>query len=61
MPRPRFDLHYISAANIDKALQLLLDAGLVSASHRAESLSSARNFEKWCPEKCAILKVKSIH
>lgn len=61
MSRVRFDMHYIPADNIDRALKLLLDAGLVTGSHRGESLSSARDFERWCPEKCAILKVKSIY
>lgn len=61
MARFHYDLHYITADYIDKALKLLLDAGLISVSRRDKSLSSVRSFERFCPEKCAILKVRSFY
>lgn len=60
MPRVHFDLHYIASDDIDRALSLLLEAGLIRRSEKDVSQRHIRDFEKWCPANCAFIKVKSF-
>lgn len=61
MPRIHNDLHFIPADKIPLALQLLLDAGVITSSDRDLRSEDIKIYELKHPRIGAILKVKSYY
>lgn len=61
MARIHTDLHFIPADNIDKALSLLLDAGLVTRSEKDIRFCDLRIVKSKYPDSGAFLEVKCIY
>ena len=61
MPRIHSDLHFIPADNIDRALALLLDAGLITRSEKDIRFCDIRIVKARYPDSGAFFEVKSIY
>ena len=61
MPRIHTDLHFIPADNIDRALALLLDAGLITRSEKDIRFCDIRTVKSRYPASGAFIEVKSFY
>lgn len=61
MPRIHTDLHFIPVDNIDRALFLLLDAGLITRSEKDIRFQDLRIVKLKYPDSGAFIEVKSIY
>lgn len=61
MARIHIDLHFIPADNIDKALSLLIDAGLITRHERDVRFSDLNMVKRQYPDHGAFLEVKSFY
>lgn len=61
MARIHTDLHFIPADNIDMALSLLLDAGIITRSEKDIRFCDIRTVKKRYPDTGAFIEVQSIY
>lgn len=61
MARIHTDLHYIPADYIDRALSLLLDAGLITRSDKDVRFVDVRTVKRRYPDSGAFIEVQSIY
>lgn len=61
MSRIHTDLHFIPADNIDRALSLLFDAGLITRSERDVRFSDLNTVKRGYPDNGAFVEVKSFY
>lgn len=61
MARIHTDLHFIPADNIDRALKLLLDAGLITRSEKDICFCDIRTVKKRYLDLGAFIEVQAIY